>query len=644
MPSALRNGTRPVGSLAIVLVLALAITLLYPGCAERRGGSISARQYPPPPQTPRVVALGELLFGRAPTDTQVQLSLFFFGVEPDPPAGLIRPIDVTADGGELYVCDTGLQAVFQRDAEHGAIRPARFDTPPQKPVAIEIAANGDRLVADMGAAAVLRYDRAGRLFRQYALANSEFRPASALEVDSQVWVTNIAAHGIEVFDRDSGEHLRTIGERGSEPGRFGIPLGMARTPNGNVCVVDMLNNRVQVLSAEGKWIRHIGGPGNRVGEFGRPTDVAVGPDGTVFVSDVASQRIHAFSPAGAPLLAFGEPGSHRASLELPGGICIVPSIAGAAETLPPEFDAAYYILVAEQTRRPGLRVFAWGAGSSNASPLAASPGDELIEHPRRATAARVNAAGTANPHWSPEGCATCHGDERQAISVEQADTACLACHDGKRALAEFHPVGRIARNDRIATPSDWPLNNGRLACLTCHEIRRHCDASAARPLDNPAMLREFDVVRPYAFCSRCHVSQGAAQISPHRQLAADGGLIEETCRYCHNSVPAIPHDGARRSAPDLRIASSQLCLSCHSRHWDFSQRGHVERPMPDTFNRPAELPLADGNVACYSCHNPHQAGLFPAGSVLGARATVPIDAAVALRMNSMELCIACHIK
>lgn len=454
MPSALKNGTRPVGSLAIVLLMALAIIRLYPGCAERRGEPVSARQYPPPPQTPRVAALGELLFGRAPTDTQVQLSLFFFGVEPDPPAGLIRPIDVTADGGELYVCDTGLQAVFQRDAEHGAIRPARFDTPPQKPVAIEIAANGDRLVADMGGDAVLRYDRAGELIRRYTLDKTKFRPASALEVDSQVWVTNIAAHGIEVFDRDSAEHLRTIGERGSEPGRFGIPLGMARTPNGNVCVVDMLNNRVQMLSADGEWIRDIGDPGNRVGEFGRPKDVTVGADGTVFVSD----------------------------------------------------------------------------------------------------------------------------------------------------------------------------------------------ASAARPLDNPAMLREFDVVRPYAFCGRCHVSPGTARISPHRQLAADGGLIEETCRYCHNSVPEIPDDGARRSDPDLRITSSQLCLNCHSRHWDFSQRGHVERPMPDTLNRPAELPLADGNVACYSCHNPHQAGLFPSGSVLGARATVPIDAAVALRMNSMELCIACHIK
>ncbi len=66
--------------------------------------------------------------------------------------------------------------------------------------------------------------------------------------------------------------------------------------------------------------------------------------------------------------------------------------------------------------------------------------------------------------------------------------------------------------------------------------------------------------------------------------------------------------------------------------------------MPDTLNRPARLPLSDGNVACYSCHNPHQAGLFPPGSVLDARATVPIDAAVALRMNSMELCIACHNK
>ncbi len=124
--------------------------------------------------------------------------------------------------------------------------------------------------------------------------------------------------------------------------------------------------------------------------------------------------------------------------------------------------------------------------------------------------------------------------------------------------------------------------------------------------------------------------------------------------FCHTTTPPIPADGRRTGEALLRVQGEALCLSCHNRHWDFSPRGHVGRPVTDAVRTNlalaaeqsprAPLPLHDGQVTCWSCHNPHQEGLFAPGTPLGAHASNPLDRNVALRMDFNELCFACHRK
>jgi len=632
------------------------------------------RLYPPQPQAPRVVALGTLRGAPAPSQTEVDLALFLFGAPPPSPLVIANPTGLAADGQALLICDNALSTVFRWDAAADQVAEERFEPPLEHPFAVDVAPDGTRLVCDRGG--VRRADARGRLLQTYALEADELKPGGVLAVGDTVWVTNLAQHRIEVFDVASGRHLRSIGQRGAAAGQFALPRGMARTPDGRVCVVDLLNCRVQLLDAEGNWVRDIGGPGDSVGSFGRPKDVAVGPDGTIFVADAFSQRVHAFAADGQPLLAFGEPGSGAGELTLPSGIAVWRAAPPAEQrraqfnfALPVPADAtpAYYVCVGEQLNQPGVRVYAWLQAPAGEPLVALPPGEATKWKPRFPGSAAVN------PHWNAERCASCHkaeGGRLLPIPLHESDALCLSCHDGVKAPADPHPIGRPAHTELVSAPDGWPTSAGRIGCLTCHDIQRHCAPDARRPAVNYVLLRGYDPQRPLEYCSTCHHTDVGARFSPHRQRDATGRVREDACLFCHTQRPDVPDDGRRRFEPKLRTESSALCLRCHSPHWDLSPLGHVDRPVTPHIRRwmlmrelslerdanaeqlarlaedspraPARLPLGDNKVTCYTCHNPHFAGLFPADSELGALARNPQDRTSALRTDWIDLCSECH--
>lgn len=642
--------------------------LLAAGCDARRGEPgvrEAARTYPPLPQTPRVVALGTLRGAEPPSDVAIELSLFLFGVEPPPPLLIANPTAVAAVPDGLLICDGALRSVFRWDAASDQVSEERFEAWLDRPLAIDVAANGDRLICN--GRRVVRVEPSGAVGREYVLDSGEFKPGGVLALEDQVWVTNLAAHRIEVFDAATGRHVRSIGRRGRAAGQFGLPRGLARTPEGQICVVDTLNNRVQVLDPEGNWVRDIGRPGDRTGCFGRPKDVAVGPDGTVFVTDVFSQRVHAFAPDGRPLLAFGEPASGRGALALPSGVAVTTVRPRTETALTPRTTPAYYVLVAEQLRDPGVRVYAWLGVEGGAATGPLPSGNATDWKPRFPNSAAIN------PHWHAARCTTCHKEDDGRLSPiprDAVDRLCLSCHDGVQAFAEPHPIGRPARTELVTTPADWPTVGDVIGCLTCHNIKRHCSADARRPAINSILLRGYDVQRSLEYCGSCHPADQVGRFSPHRQRDATGRIREDACFFCHTQRPQIPADGRRRFAPALRDESSDLCLRCHSRHWDLSPGGHVDRPLTAKIRQwmliremslemdadlstlariaaasqrePARLPLGGNRVTCYTCHNPHYAGLFPPDSELDVLADDPADRASALRANWIDLCSECH--
>ncbi len=268
----------------------------------------------------------------------------------------------------------------------------------------------------------------------------------------------------------------------------------------------------------------------------------------------------------------------------------------------------------------------------------------------------------SNPHWTQAGCTACHASEDgqlKPVPLSAIDALCLSCHDGQKTVAERHPIGRSFTGEAIRQPESWPAPDGKLGCVTCHEIVRACKNAHGRPGANPEFLRAFNPARPLAFCANCHVETQHARYNPHQMLDSNQAVVERACLHCHEQ--ALPHDPCSRTgSPRLRSPEPTLCLACHSMHVDYFDPGHLgSTPTPSIAarlrglqqNRGARdlrsplLPLdPQQRIVCSTCHNPHQRGVFTEACVLAAGAGdfTSDQRELALRRPSKEFCASCH--
>lgn len=82
----------------------------------------------------------------------------------------------------------------------------------------------------------------------------------------------------------TGRYLFEWGGKGSQPGKFNLPHGIAVSPSGRVYVCDRSNARLQVFDLSGKFVVEWKGD-----EIGRPYGVAVAANGHVFIVDGGDQ-------------------------------------------------------------------------------------------------------------------------------------------------------------------------------------------------------------------------------------------------------------------------------------------------------------------------------------------------------------------
>lgn len=136
--------------------------------------------------------------------------------------------------------------------------------------------------------------------------------AHGLTVDSQdnVWVTDIGHHQVYKFSHNRGL-LLTVGAKdapGLDGQHFNKPTGIAVTPTGEFYVSDGYgNNRVAKFSSKGEFLFDWGHKGTGPGEFDLPHGIALDAQGRVYVADRANGRIQVFDGDGKYLYEWKSP-------------------------------------------------------------------------------------------------------------------------------------------------------------------------------------------------------------------------------------------------------------------------------------------------------------------------------------------------
>ena len=145
-------------------------------------------------------------------------------------------------------------------------------------------------VTDVQANRVLHFSPDGDLIKAYVDHPDIFRPIAVTvdEARNEVLVADEYYSHIVAFDKDSGEAIYGMGDRGTGPGKFRIITDMIAIPGGFL-VSDRIELRVQVLDRAGNYIA----------DFGRsdlmfPTALAMDKYGRVYVSDKADNTISVY--------------------------------------------------------------------------------------------------------------------------------------------------------------------------------------------------------------------------------------------------------------------------------------------------------------------------------------------------------------
>lgn len=114
------------------------------------------------------------------------------------------------------------------------------------------------------------------------------------------------------------ELVKAWGGKGSDPGRFNDPTGIA-VAGGEVFVADSRNGRIQVFHLDGNFKRQFGKAGEERGELGRPMNLTV-HGGELYVPEYFNDRIQVFGLDGTPKRIIDEPGQD--GFNAPGGVAV----------------------------------------------------------------------------------------------------------------------------------------------------------------------------------------------------------------------------------------------------------------------------------------------------------------------------------
>ena len=279
-------------------------------------------------------------------------------------------------------------------------------------------------------------------------------------------------------------------------------------------------------------------------------------------------------------------------------------------------------------------------------------------------AARAGGQTLQNMVESRRDCAVCHLEwsadfdkpgavllmDKPNVSMASRESTCLGCHDGsvrdsrKKVWQEQSHKTGVKPPPTMSIPPGLPLEDGKLACRTCHTAH---NLPGAEDLSSTFFLRVDN--DQSQLCRICHAEKadgpthGSHPVGP-MAVAMPGNLLaagaktgprgeELICQSCHAA-----HGSQADKLLVLAASDNALCISCHEklRPGQWGEAGHthpINAPLSTDVQRQAIRDMGThagsrGTLACLSCHRLHDS---PAKAKL-----------LADTLSDSKLCLRCH--
>ncbi len=313
-------------------ILLVVIFYSVSGCATSPGRIFQPHDatlvWPAPPEQPRIAYVGQI---SSAEDLKPGRKIFqgFVDLLVGEKASLLlygpRSVFVTPDGKKLWIADPGGRCLHLFDMQSRRYKKiSRLNkTLLLSPVGLA-AGPGDTLyVCDSERGTIHQISSKDGSFVATLRLPEELRRPTALiyrAATKELYVVDTIAHNVKVLD-EIGRLKRILGQRGTAPGEFNFPCGIADDGE-TLWIADAGNQRLQSITSDGRPVTSFGQAGDAFGDLALPKAVAVDSQGMIYVVDARFENIQIFDKTGRLLLFFGTEGHDAGLFWLPSGIFI----------------------------------------------------------------------------------------------------------------------------------------------------------------------------------------------------------------------------------------------------------------------------------------------------------------------------------
>lgn len=344
-----------------IACISIIIAGVIAGCAAPVKKEEAKVFYPDPPALPRVQFLTSYTGSNDIEPPKSGFDVFITG-DRGGKLRLDKPYGVAMYNGKLYVCDTN-QTILVFDFEKKTFKPLQAAVTGigkvVQPLNISVDQDGNKVVADPVGGKVVLYDKNDFYVTSFA-PSLPWKPVDAVLYEGRVYVVDIKNFEIDVFDKASGNLVKTIG-KGKPDESLGIPTNLAIDKDGYLYVSDAGRFQIMKYDRDGHFRGAIGELGTEPGHFARPRGIAIDRENRIYAVDAAFDNIQMFLPNGELLFYFGKAGRSPGDLYLPARVFVdYDDVKYFEQFADPNFQIDHLIFVTNQFGDKMVNVYGFG--------------------------------------------------------------------------------------------------------------------------------------------------------------------------------------------------------------------------------------------------------------------------------------------